>query len=164
MAQTNIYLKLEGIEGESVDETHQGWIELTQFTWGVNTEATFEVGQGGQAKQSHIHVIAASKSCDKSTVVLWKNCTTGRHIPTGIISCMKLDGETRVEYLKIDLTDIMVKTVEWKGAAQDILTEDIGLVFAEFKQTYTLQQDLGGAGGAGGGREFGYNIQTSRAS
>ena len=34
MAKTNIYLKLEGIDGESVDETHQGWIELANFTVG----------------------------------------------------------------------------------------------------------------------------------
>ncbi len=161
MAKTNIYLKLEGIDGESVDETHQGWIELANFQWGVEAQATFEVGQGGQAKQSHIDKITGSKFCDKSTVVLWKNCTTGRHIPGGTISCMKLDGESRVQYLKIELKDIMVRKVEWKGAADDLLQEDFELVFAEFKQTYTLQRDLGGAGG---GREFGYNIQTARAS
>jgi type VI secretion system secreted protein Hcp len=161
MAKTNIYLKLEGIDGESIDETHERWIELAKFTWLVDALATFEVGQGGQAKQSHIHEISASKFCDKATVVLWKNCTTGRHIPRGTISCMKLDGETRVQYLKIELTDIMVKKVNWSGVAEDILTEDFDLVFAEFKQTYTLQKDLGGAGG---GREFGYNIQTARAS
>jgi len=161
MAKTNIYLKLEGIDGESVDEDHKGWIELAQFTWSVDALATFEVGQGGQAKQSHIHEIFGSKFCDKSTVILWKNCTTGRHIPRGTISCMKLDGESRVEYLKIELNDIMVKKVEWKGVSEDIITEDIALVFAEFKQTYTLQRDLGSSGG---GREFGYNIQTARAS
>jgi type VI secretion system secreted protein Hcp len=161
MAKTNIYLKLEGIDGESIDETHQAWIELNTFTWGVEAKATFEIGQGGQAKQSHINAISAEKSCDKATVILWKNCTTGRHIPRGTISCMKLDGETRVQYLKIDLTDIMVKAVNWKGASEDILSETFDLVFAEFKQTYTLQRDLGGAGG---GREFGYNIQTARAS
>jgi type VI protein secretion system component Hcp len=74
---------------------------------------------------------------------------------------MKLDGETRVEYLKIDLNDIMVKKVHWSGQTEEVLKEDIELIFAEFKQTYTLQRDLGGAGG---GRGFGYNVQTARAS
>jgi type VI secretion system secreted protein Hcp len=161
MAKTNMYLKLEGIDGESIDEDHKGWIELIEFTWLVDANASFEVGQGGQAKQSHIHEIQAQKFCDKASVVLWKNCTTGRHIPKGHISCMKLDGETRVEYLKIDLNDIMVKKVHWSGQTEEVLKEDIELIFAEFKQTYTLQRDLGGAGG---GREFGYNVQTARAS
>jgi type VI secretion system secreted protein Hcp len=161
IGKTNIYLKLEGIDGESSDENHQGWIELQTFSWSVVAEATFEVGQGGQAKQSHIKEILGTKACDKATVILWKNCTTGRHIPKGTISCMKLDGETRIEYLKIELKDLMVKEIEWKGVSEDIITEDFKLVFAEFKQTYTLQHDLGGAGG---GREFGYNIQTARAS
>jgi type VI secretion system secreted protein Hcp len=161
MAKTNIYLKLEGIDGESIDETHKGWIELAKFTWSVDANVTFEVGQGGQAKQAHIHEISVEKFCDKSSVILWKNCTTGRHIPKATISCLKLDGETRVEYLKIDLNDIMLKKVNWTGATEDVLTESVDLVFAEFKQTYTLQRDLGGAGG---GREFGFNIQTARAS
>ena len=30
---------------------------------------------------------------------------------------MKLDGETRVEYLKIDLKDIMVTHLSWAGPA-----------------------------------------------
>lgn len=159
--KTNMFLKLEGIDGESIDENHKGWIEMAKFTWVVDANVTFEIGQGGQAKQAHIHEISFSKFCDKSSVTLWKNCTTGKHIPRGIVSCMKLDGETRVEYLKIDLKDIMLKKVNWSGAAEDVLTEDVDIVFAEFKQTYTLQQDLGGAGG---GREFGFNIQTSRAN
>ncbi len=161
MAKTNMYLKLEGIDGESVDENHQNWIELNSFGWEVAAEATFEVGLGGQAKQSHVKEISAEKNCDKSSITLWKNCTTGRHIPSGIISCMKLDGETRVQYLKIDLKDIMLKKVSWAGTFDgDILKENVSLVFAEFTTTYTLQADLGGAGG---GKDFGYNIQTARA-
>ena len=54
--------------------------------------------------------LPARKLCDKSTVVLGR-VRLGRHIPGGTISCMKLDGETRVQYLKIELKDIMVKKV-----------------------------------------------------
>jgi type VI secretion system secreted protein Hcp len=162
MAKTNIYLKLEGIDGESIDEDHKQWIEITKFTWGTSNGATFAIGQGGQATQGHVEEISIDKFCDKSSVTLFKNCTTGRHIPSGIISCLKLDGETRVQYMKIDLKDIMVKQVQWTGSGEDgILAESVHLVFAEFKETYKVQQDLGGLGG---GREFGYNIQTAKAT
>jgi type VI secretion system secreted protein Hcp len=75
---------------------------------------------------------------------------------------MKLDGDSRVEYLKIDLTDIMVSGLQWSGSGgEHLVHEHLSLVFAEFKQSYNLQSDAGGAQGA---TDFGYNIQTSKAS
>jgi type VI secretion system secreted protein Hcp len=162
MAQTNIYLKLEGIEGESMDEKHDKWIELDTFTWSVHNQANFAVGQGGQATQSHIDGISVSKLCDKSSITLWKNCTTGKHIPSGKIRCLKLDGESRIEYLRIDLTDIMVKSIKWSGVGNEsVMKEDVEIVFAKFYEEYVLQSD---AGDPQGGKPFSFDIQTSRAS
>jgi type VI secretion system secreted protein Hcp len=162
MAKTNIYLKLEGIEGESTDENHKGWIELDQFTWGVKNDASFAIGQGGQATQGHVGKIKVDKVCDKSSITLFKNCTTGKHITGGTISCLKLDGEARIEYLNIELKDIMVSSVDWTGAGTEaVLKESVELEFAEFKKVYTLQEDKGSPGGA---KEFAYNRQTSKAA
>ena len=96
-----------------------------------------------------------------------KNCTTGKHILNGKIRCLKLDGEKRVEYLRIDLTDIMVKSnIKWEWGGQTrgpVMKEDVELVFAEFHhEEYLLLTvmlvtpcylSL-----------FGFNIQTSRVS
>ncbi len=162
MAQSNIYLKLDQVDGESLDHDHQNWIEVESFSWGVDNPSSFAVGQGGQATQAHIAAMGVQKQCDKSSVTLFKNCTTGKHIPKGTISCVKLDGDSRVEYLKIDLTDIMVSNFQWSGSGADqIVQEHISLVFAEFKETYKLQQS---GGSAGGGTDFGYNIPQGKAT
>ena len=34
-AAINLYLKVDGIEGESKDEAHQGWIDLSSFQFGA---------------------------------------------------------------------------------------------------------------------------------
>ena len=162
MAQTNIYLKLQGVDGELMDQDHKDWIEVESFTWGVDNPASFAIGQGGQATQAHVAALALQKRCDKSSVTLFKDCTTGKHIPKGTVSCMKLDGDSRVEYLKIDLTDIMVSAFKWAGSGGDqIVNEHVSLVFAEFKEIYKMQQDVGSAGG---NTDFGYNVQTSKAT
>lgn len=162
MAQTNIYLKLDGLPGESMDHQHKDWIEVESFNWGVDNPASFAIGQGGQATQAHIAAISLQKQCDKSSVAMFKACTTGKHIPKGTISCLKLDGENRVEYLKIDLTDIMVSNFQWSGnGGEHLVHEHVSLVFAEFKEAYKLQQDKGSAGG---NTDFGFNIQTSKAT
>ncbi len=162
MAATNCYLKLDGVDGESLDDDHKQWIELYSWSWGVDNPASFAAGQGGQATQAHIASFSIQKHVDASTVPLFKNCTTGKHIPKGTLSCMKLDGDTRVEYYKVDFTDVMVSSQQMSGAAAEhLIHEHVSLVFAEFKETYKLQQDTGGAGGS---TEFGYNIQTSKVS
>jgi len=161
VATTNIYLKLNGVDGESLDHQHKDWIEVESFSWGVDNPSSFAVGQGGQATQAHIAAIGVQKRCDKSSVTLFKNCTTGKHIASGTISCLKLDGENRVEYLKIDLTDIMVANFQWTGSGEDqVVQEHVSFVFAEFKETYKLQSDKGSAGG---NTDFGFNVQTAQA-
>ena len=80
--------------------------------WGVNNQANFAKWARRSGKPSRISRDQRDKICDKSSVTLWKNCTTGKHILNGRYSCLKLDGEKRVEYLRIDLTDIMVKSIK----------------------------------------------------
>ncbi|WP_407158082.1 Hcp family type VI secretion system effector [Bradyrhizobium sp. STM 3557] len=162
MAATNIYLKLDGLDGESMDEDHKDWIEVQSFAWGVSNPASFSIGQGGQSTQAHVAEITISKHLDKASVALFKASTTGKHIGSGTLSCMKLDGDSRVEYMKVDFTDLMVSSVQWSGSGSDqAVHEHVALAFAEFKQAYKLQQD---AGSAGGNTDFGYNIQTSKAT
>jgi hypothetical protein len=57
MAQSNIYLKLDGLDGESLDDDHKDWIEVQNWSWGVDNPASFAVGQGGQATQAHIAAV-----------------------------------------------------------------------------------------------------------
>jgi type VI secretion system secreted protein Hcp len=162
MAATNIYLKLDGVDGESLDTDHTAWIELESWSWGVSNPATFTKGQGGQATQAHIAGFNIQKLCDKSSVTLFKNCTTGKHIPKATLSCLKLDGDTRVEYFKVDFTDLLVEGVNWSAAGGGHeIHESVSLVFSEFKETYKLQQDTGGGQGS---VEFGYDLQSSKAT
>jgi type VI secretion system secreted protein Hcp len=162
MAQTNVYLKLTGIDGESLDDDHPDWIEVHGWSWGVDNQADFALGQGGQATQAHIAPLTCTKHIDKASVPLFKACTTGQHLGEGTLSLMKLDGTSRVEYLKYHYRDVMVKGVHPGGAGADTIgMETISLVFAELKAIYKLQQDTGSAKGS---QEFQYDIQKSKAS
>ena len=81
--------------------------------------------------------LRVDKICDNSSVTLFKNCTTGKHIKSGKIECLKLDGEKRVKYLEVELTDIMVAKVDWSGQGSEaVLHETVELEFAEFHKTY----------------------------
>ena len=170
MAKTNIYLWLKGIDGESLDTgltksrlgppNHQGWIEIDSVGWSATNDASYKIGDPGKAKggksQAQIGNITVTKPCDLSSVALMRNCVLGSGIGSGIISFMKLDGETRVEYFRIELKKIMVSSVGYQGASED-WKETVVLKFTEFKEFYTLQTNSGLPGGGG---DFGWDSET----
>jgi type VI secretion system secreted protein Hcp len=170
MAQTNIYLKLDGIDGESLDEDHQGWIEIDSVAWRTSNDASYKIGDPGKAKggksQAQVGNITVTKPCDLSSVTLMRNCVLGSGIASGKIKFLKLKGseaaegllgQTRVEYLRIELWKIMVSKVEYTGATED-LKESVELKFTKFKEIYTLQKNVPGS--ASGGGDFGWDSET----
>ena len=104
----------------------------------------WDVNQGGQSTRVKIDHIELNKICDKASVTLYQNCVTGKHIKNGKIICRKNDGDQKVEYLIVTLTDIMVTKVNWTGDGDSpSLNETIGLAFAEFRLDYKVQDDSG---------------------
>lgn len=165
MDRINMYLWLDGVVGKSVDENHIGWIELTTFTWDVTNNATWQSagqgskGKGGQATvQGNVTNITATKKIDQASVTLFQTCMMANQIDSGIISCVKLDGEMRLEYFRIELQKIVVVKVHWEGIGGADVKEDVELNFGQFKEFYMLQ---GNRGFPGGVTEFGFDRETS---
>ena len=46
----DMFLKLEGIEGESADKTHGKEIDILAWSWGLSQSGSFHVGGGGGAR------------------------------------------------------------------------------------------------------------------
>lgn len=46
---TDLFLKIDGITGESQDSNHKGCISIESFTWGANQPGNMTVGGGGGA-------------------------------------------------------------------------------------------------------------------
>ena len=167
MALSNIYLWLDGIDGESHDLDHHGWIEVEDFTWGASNDAKSGTGQsgsgqGGKSKTiGKVNPLTVTKETDKASVTLFQSCVMGSEIDRGLVSCMKLDGETRVEYLKIELKKIYVEKVDWSKGDGEQHKETVVFNFAEFKEIYAVQRNRGFSGGV---TEFGFNIETSTAT
>jgi type VI secretion system secreted protein Hcp len=156
-----MFLKLDGVKGESLDEKHGEEIEINKWDWTTINHVHWDLNQGGQSTKVDVNAINVEKICDKASVVLYQCCVTGKHIPTARITCRKNDGDLKVEYLVVDLKDIMVSKVAWSGdGGEQKLTETVELSFAEFKLNYQIQADAGA--GAPGATSFGFNIQKQQ--
>src|SRR3546814_19153712 len=61
------HLKIDGIEGESLDEKHKGEIEIDSFSWGVTNMGGGGRGGGGGTGQAEFSDINFSKQADTSS-------------------------------------------------------------------------------------------------
>ena len=75
-----MFLKLDGIEGESLDSVHTGEIEIKDWQWDTINTVKWDINQGGQSTKVDVQHVLLNKFCDKASVTLYQNCVTGKHI------------------------------------------------------------------------------------
>ena len=151
----DMFLKLDGIKGESQDHKHKDEIHIESFSWGLNQTGAHGVGGGGGAGKVSVHDISITKFVEKSTSALMLHCASGKHIPGGLITVRKA-GDKPLEYLKIKLTDILVSGVQFAGHGGDLLTENLTINFAKFHVEYQEQKADGSGTPAG---EMGWDVK-----
>jgi type VI secretion system secreted protein Hcp len=153
-----MFLKIDGIQGESIDSWHANEIEIQSWSWMTTNPVRWDLNQGGQSSKVKVDKIVVQKVCDQASVALYRYCTTGKHFKNARIICRKNDGEQKLEYLTVEMQDVMIQQVNWTGQGNEqALGESIEICFAEFTLTYKPQQD---SGDATGDMTFGYNVQT----
>ena len=96
---TDMFLKIDGIEGESVDDKHPNEIELLSLRWGMNQGATMHVGTGGGAGKVSVNDLVFTHSVDKASTILMQNCMSGKHIPKAVLMVRKA-GEKPLDFYK----------------------------------------------------------------
>ena len=115
MAQVDIFLKIEGLPGESTDDKHKGELDLESFSWGATQAGTG--GHGGGSGQGKVqpHDFTFTKRLDKSSPVLYMACATGTHYKEVTLSVRKAGGGQQ-EYFKVKMNDVMVSSYNVSGA------------------------------------------------
>src|SRR4051812_6922881 len=99
MAADN-YLKIEGIEGESHDESHKNEIEIMSYNFSVSNAGSMAHGGGGGVGKSNFSDFSFTMHMNKASVKLCAACASGKHIKSAVLTCRKA-GEKPVEYYKV---------------------------------------------------------------
>lgn len=143
----DMFLKLDGVEGESQDSVHKDEIDILAWSWGASQSGTTHMGAGGGAGKVNVQDLSITKYVDSSTHTLLQRTFDGKHIAEGTLVIRKAGGEP-LEYLKIKMTDMMVTSVSTGGSGgEDRLTENVVLNFSKVEVTY-VPQNPDGSGGA----------------
>lgn len=145
-AQVDYFLKIEGIDGESIDDQHPGTIEIDSFSWGVSNSSSLSGGGGGSGKVS-VHDISFTSKVSKASPNLMLATATGKHYPRAILFVRKAGG-TQQDYYKVTLQDIMVTSYQSSagGSGGDVPTDQFSLNFTKIEFEYKTQKEDGTLG------------------
>lgn len=142
------FLELDGIKGESQANGFEDTIDVLSWSWGLTQSGTTHMGSGSGGGRVSVQDLTITKYVDFSSVPLIKHCCNGKHIADGTLTVRKAGGDEAVEYCVVDLTDIIVTSVQTGGSGgDDRLLETASLNFGMFDFKLTLQEASGAAGG-----------------
>jgi type VI protein secretion system component Hcp len=129
----SVYLKLDGIAGESTVRNYERWIVLSGVQFGVSNNSTNAPMTGGgavSAGKASLDQFTVTKALDASSVPLLQAALTGTHIKNGQLVFL-VGGEKALPVLTIDLGSIMVAAYEFNNEQ-----ETIQLNFESIKLNY----------------------------
>ncbi|WP_322015176.1 type VI secretion system tube protein Hcp [Paraburkholderia sp. J12] len=148
MAQ-DIFLKINGIDGESADSTHKDEVDVLSWSWAVSQQSNMHLGSGGGAGRATVSDLTFEHYVDRATPNLTQYCLTGKHIDEAKLVVRKAGGNP-LEYIKFTMSDVLVTSVSPSGVSdsESRPREVVTLSFAKMKQEYVVQNAQGGSGGA----------------
>jgi type VI secretion system secreted protein Hcp len=156
----DIFIKIGDIKGESQDKTHKDEIDVLNWSWGMTQSGNMHTGSGGGAGKVDIKNLNFRKYIDKATPNLMMYCSSGKHIDKVKLTVRKAGGESQVEYLVINLEQVIVTAYDTGGSgSEDRLTESVTLNFAQVSVDYQPQKADGTK--EGGVIKYGWNIRNN---
>ncbi|HTR76748.1 MAG TPA: type VI secretion system tube protein Hcp [Gemmatimonadaceae bacterium] len=155
----DMFLKLDGIDGESTDSKHKNEIEISSFSWGASNPTSIGSATGGiGAGKVHLSDLNITTGMNKASPKLFLACSSGQHIATGTLSVRKAGG-TQLDYLTYTLTEVLVSSYNTSGGGgSDTPMESISLAFAKIEMSYAPQ---GADGKLGSPVKVGWNVTTN---
>ena len=136
-SQSDYYLKIDGIDGESTTKDHDKEIQVMSWSFGASNPTT--VGSGGMgAGKVHMQDFHFTKMVDKASPMLFKALATGQHIKKATVTVSKpsSDGKS-VLFMTYTFEDVMVSS--WQNSA-DPLIEEVSFTFQKIMIEYKPQK------------------------
>ena len=112
----DIFLKLDGIKGESQDSKHKEEIDVMSYSFGASQSGTMSYGGGGGAGKVQFQDLSFTHRVDKSSPILFLHCANGAHIKEATLTNRKA-GKEQQEYLVVKLYDVLVSSCQQSDSA-----------------------------------------------
>ncbi len=142
------FLKIQGIQGDSQDEAHKQWMEVSEFRHGISQPAggvasAQGVHTGGRADHDEFRI---TKRLDSASPTLSMYCCNAKPITEITLECCRAMGDKTV-FMVYTFKDSIVAQIETKGSTESedpIPMERIYFRYGEIHWEYTPTDPTGG--------------------
>jgi type VI secretion system secreted protein Hcp len=130
-----MFMKIEGIPGESQDKFFRDSIVVQAWNWGASNPVPV-TPRGAGATKPVIQNLTFIKSVDKTTPTLYLNMLQGKYLKTCILSCRKAGAKDK--FFEITMSDCLLNSaLNDCKAGEENITETIGIQFSRINIEYT---------------------------
>ena len=154
-----IFLKLDGVPGESKTSGFEDQIDVLSFSWGASNPTSVSRGGGSASGRVDMSSISIQKEVDKASPKFMEAVCWGKHFADGTLTVRESSGDKPLEYYVLELKQVFVDSFSVGGASQGGKpSESVSFSFAEIKLKYTAQDEKGGQGDK---LEYAFNVQKN---
>ena len=138
------FLKIDGIEGESLHAGHAKEIDIESWSWGASSTTS---SGGNRAGRACVNAFNFTKPVDKASPLLMANAVSGMTLKTAVLTARKA-GKEQQEYLKVTLENVLVTSYQGAGSTSALPVDHFSLNFARMTIEYKPQKPDGSLGPA----------------
>jgi type VI secretion system secreted protein Hcp len=143
MAESDFYLKIDTIEGESEAVGMEKQMQIESWSMGATNAGTAGLGTGmgsGKASLQDFHFVIQN---GKASAPLMLAVLKGNHIPQAVLTCRKTGGDgSPYTYYKYTFDNIVVSSFQ-SGASQALPMEQCSFNYSKITLEYFQQKKDG---------------------
>jgi type VI secretion system secreted protein Hcp len=157
----DMFLKIDGIPGESTDAKFQKQIVLDSFSWGETNTGAHGQGSGAGAGKVSMQDFHFTAKVSVASPKLMLACATGQHIKDAVMSVRRAgeQKEAGAVFLTYTFQGVVVTSVQEGGAATDFPVDAVSFAFQKIDVMYKPQTPTGGVGSA---VEFAWDLSANK--
>jgi type VI secretion system secreted protein Hcp len=139
----DVFLKIDGIDGESNDAKHKGEIEIESFSWGASSPETGGAG-GGSAGRVTMEDFSFTTPVTRASPKLFQACVERRRIKTALLTVRRAGGQQH-DFYKVTMSDVQISA--WRQASgAELPMDQVSMNFGKVQIAYTGQRPDGTPG------------------
>ena len=144
------YLKIEGVDGESLSSQHENEMEVFEISWGVEQVRSSQSRRGRTRARPEMEPVVVQKHIDAASAYLAQACHSGRVFDEVTLSVIKDIGGAHLDYLVIKMENATISSYDLSSGFDPSeagqVSEEITMDYERLTYTYTQQQPSGAAG------------------
>ena len=158
----DMFIRFDGVDGESQQKGLEKWIELASFSMSSATSGSTKVGGGSGVGKPSIHGVSFSTVAGKHTPGIAKKYFEGKHFPVVEVKFIKQTGAASAEtYYHLRMENVFVTSMQNGKGEGSLGSESMSLTAETYEQEYWIQNADGTPTSVGKTK---YNEKTNESS